>query len=238
MYHIIINPVSRSGRGLQIWNKQVEPILREKKAEYRSYFSEKPGDVIRIVRELSARTQGDLSLLILGGDGTMNEALQGMEDPSRFILGYIPTGSSNDLARDLKIPKNPSEALELILNSESPRSMDLGTVVYPDGEMRHFAVSCGIGFDAAVCEEALHSKIKKTMNRLGLGKLTYLGIALRQLFAAKAVSGKAPPLISEICCSPPACFTVLRAGDSCSPPMQMPRTEFSTCAPWEIFRNP
>lgn len=190
MYHIIINPVSRSGRGLQIWNKQVEPILREKKAEYRSYFSEKPGDVIRIVRELSARTQGDLSLLILGGDGTMNEALQGMEDPSRFILGYIPTGSSNDLARDLKIPKNPSEALELILNSENPRSMDLGTVVYPDGEMRHFAVSCGIGFDAAVCEEALHSKIKKTMNRLGLGKLTYLGIALRQLFAAKAVSGK------------------------------------------------
>ncbi len=190
MYHIIINPVSRSGRGLQIWNKEVEPVLRRKKVEYRSHFSEKPGDVIRIVRELSIRAQGDLSLLILGGDGTMNEALQGMEDPSRFILGYIPTGSSNDLARDLKIPKNPSDALELILNSETPRSMDLGTVVYPDGEMRHFAVSCGIGFDAAVCEEALHSKIKKTMNRLGLGKLTYLGIALRQLFAAKAVSGK------------------------------------------------
>lgn len=190
MYHIIINPVSRSGRGLRIWNKQVEPILRKKNVEYRPYFSEKPGDVIRIVRELSAGTQGELSLLILGGDGTMNEALQGMEDPSRFILGYIPTGSSNDLARDLKIPKNPSDALELILNSANPRTMDLGTVVYPDGETRHFAVSCGIGFDAAVCEEALHSKIKKTMNRLGLGKLTYLGIALRQLFAAKAVSGK------------------------------------------------
>ena len=222
MYHIIINPVSRSGRGLQIWVKQVEPILRRKKVEYRSYFSEKPGDVIRIVRELSARTQGELSLLILGGDGTMNEALQGMEDPSRFILGYIPTGSSNDLARDLKIPKNPSDALELILNSVNPRSMDLGTVVYPDGETRHFAVSCGIGFDAAVCEEALHSKIKKTMNRLGLGKLTYLA---------------APPLISEICCSPPVCFIVLKAEDSCSPPTQMPRMEFLICAPWEIFRN-
>ena len=49
---------------------------------------------------------------------------------------------------------------------------------------------CGIGFDAAVCEEALHSKIKDIMNKLGLGKLTYLGIALRQLFASKAVSGK------------------------------------------------
>lgn len=190
MYHIIINPVSRSGRGLRIWNKQVEPILCEKKVDYRSYFSEKPGDTTRIVRDLFSRSQSDLRLIILGGDGTMNEALQGMEDPSRVILGYIPTGSSNDLARDLKIPKNPPDALALILNSESPRSMDLGTVIYPDGEKRRFAVSCGIGFDAAVCEEALHSKIKNTMNRLGLGKLTYLGIALRQLFAAKAVSGR------------------------------------------------
>ncbi len=68
--------------------------------------------------------------------------------------------------------------------------MDLGTVIYPDGEKRRFAVSCGIGFDAAVCEEALHSGIKRIMNRLGLGKLTYLGIALKQLFAARAVSGK------------------------------------------------
>lgn len=68
--------------------------------------------------------------------------------------------------------------------------MDLGTVTYPDGAARRFAVSCGIGFDAAVCEEALRSVIKKAMNRLGLGKLTYLGIALKQLFAAKAVSGK------------------------------------------------
>lgn len=190
MYHIIINPVSRSGRGLQIWNRQVEPILRDKNIEYRSYFSEKPGDTTRIVRNITSQTQGDLSLIILGGDGTMNEALQGMEDTTRVILGYIPTGSSNDLARDLKIPKKPSDALSLILNSENPLSMDLGTVIYPDGERRRFTVSCGIGFDAAVCEEALHSKIKKAMNRLGLGKLTYLGIALRQLFAAKAVSGR------------------------------------------------
>ena len=66
--------------------------------------------------------------------------------------------------------------------------MDLGTITYDDKTLRHFAVSCGIGFDAAVCEEALHSPIKDTLNKLGLGKLTYLGIALKQLFAAKAVS--------------------------------------------------
>ena len=76
----------------------------------------------------------------------------------------------------------------MILRSGRPSPMDLGTVVYPDGEKRRFAVSCGIGFDAAVCEEALSSPIKDALNRLRLGKLTYLCIALKQLFAAKAIS--------------------------------------------------
>lgn len=190
MYHIIINPASRSGKGLRIWNSQIEPMLQKEGIPYRHYFSEKAGDILRIVREISASEQGEISLVMLGGDGTVNEALQGMDDTHRFLLGYIPTGSSNDLARDLDIPRDPLEALALILHSGHPCPMDLGTVTYPDGEKRRFAVSCGIGFDAAVCEEALHSRIKKAMNKLGLGKLTYLGIALRQLFASKAVSGK------------------------------------------------
>ena len=50
------------------------------------------------------RESGDISVIVLGGDGTVNEALQGMDDPGRVTLGYVPTGSSNDLARDLNIP--------------------------------------------------------------------------------------------------------------------------------------
>ena len=70
--------------------------------------------------------------------------------------------------------------------------MDLGRLTYLDEdqpeESRLFAVSCGIGFDAAVCAEAMSSRIKDTMNRIGLGKLTYLGIALKQLLTARKVS--------------------------------------------------
>lgn len=191
MYHIIINPRSRSGRGLKIWKEIIEPRLRGEGISYRSYFSEKPGDVARLAGEITAAAAGNpLTLIILGGDGTVNEALSGMEDTSNVTLGYIPTGSSNDLARDLEIPRDPLEALELILHKGSVHTMDLGAVTYPDGETRPFIVSCGIGFDAAVCEEALRSKLKNVFNRLGLGKLTYLGIALKQLFGAKAVSGR------------------------------------------------
>lgn len=191
MYHIIINPRSRSGRGLKIWKEIVEPRLHGDGIVYRNYFSEKPGDVARLAGEITADAAGKpVTLIILGGDGTVNEALSGIKDTSNVTLGYIPTGSSNDLARDLKIPKDPLAALELVLHKGSIHTMDIGTVTYPDGETRPFIVSCGIGFDAAVCEEALHSKIKNLFNRLGLGKLTYLGIALKQLFGAKAISGR------------------------------------------------
>ena len=54
--------------------------------------------------------------------------------------------------------------------------------------MKRFNVSCGIGFDAAVCEEALHSKMKEFLNRFKMGKLVYLCIALKQLIKAKRVS--------------------------------------------------
>ncbi len=189
MYHIIINPASRSGKGLLLWKEHVEPALHREGVKYRSYFSKETGDVARLANEiLTAHTKRPIRFIILGGDGTVNEFLQEIQDPSGIILGYIPTGSSNDLARDLNIPKDPNAALDLILHSGTPRSMDLGCVTFADGSRRTFAVSCGIGFDAAVCAKSLTSKIKPFMNKIGMGKLTYLGIALTQLIAAKKIS--------------------------------------------------
>lgn len=194
MYHIIVNPASRSGRGLKIWKTLIEPALAREQVVYQSYLSEKAGDVERIAREIEKRTDGDerepLRIIVLGGDGTVNEMMQGISDPSRLLLGYIPTGSSNDLARDLKIPKDPLKALHRILHSEKPTSMDLGNVTYSDGKTRCFFVSCGIGYDAAICEETNRSVLKDVLNRMGFGKLTYVGIALKQLIATKKISCK------------------------------------------------
>lgn len=198
MYHVIVNPASRSGKGLKLWKEQIEPSLHREKITYRSYFSKEAGDIEHIIREiLTTHRARPITLIILGGDGTVNEALQGMDDTSGIILGYIPTGSSNDLARDLSIPREPLAALDLILHTGRAVPMALGRLTYldrygehPAGVSRKFAVSCGIGFDAAVCSEALYSKIKIVLNKIGLGKLTYLGIALKQLLTAKAVSCK------------------------------------------------
>ncbi len=205
MYHIIVNPASKSGRGAKIW-ASLEPVLKEKGVAFTVHHSAKAGHIIQIIRDLSdyafsADEPNILKLIILGGDGTFNEALQGITDFEHTYLGYIPTGSSNDMARDLYDVKDAVSILNRILSCEVPVRMDLGhlTINRIDDELpstqtekanpeRYFGVSCGIGFDAAVCEEVAASKLKKVMNKLGLGKLTYLGIALKQLFAAKQVA--------------------------------------------------
>lgn len=192
MYHIIVNPASRSGKGIKLWNEEVEPALKRGDVKYTAYFSQNAGDIAKLTRKvLSDDTQEfPVTIVVLGGDGTVNEALQGIDDPSKVILGYIPTGSSNDFARDLGISSDPLAALDAVLHTGKVQTMDLGTVYYSETEKRNFAVSCGIGYDAAICEEALHSGMKKFFNKLGLGKLTYLGIALQKLMSASKVSAK------------------------------------------------
>ncbi len=192
MYDFIINPVSCSGKGKKIW-LQLETILKEKNVAYRSHFTHGQGDATRIASGLT--TVGTTCVLIvLGGDGTMSEVVSGIQDFKHTTLGYIPTGSSNDFARDMKLLTNPIKALEHILKSRKTTPIDIGELVcIENGEVsckRNFSVSCGIGFDAAICHEALNSPIKKKLNAFHLGKLTYVGIALRQLYREKTAACK------------------------------------------------
>ena len=197
MYHIIINPASRSGRGQQYW-ELTEAYLKKHSIPYTAHHSTHSGHIAEITRNITkdlTDSSDTMSLIVLGGDGTVNEALQGIMRFDKVRLGYIPTGSSNDFARDLGISKDPVQALEHMLNTPHTQHMDIGCVKYKDSrpehyseQKRYFAVSCGLGYDAAICEEAMHSKIKLFLNRCGLGKLTYLIIALKQLACAKPIS--------------------------------------------------
>ena len=201
MYHIIVNPMSRSGRGKNYWNK-VQSILSQRHIPYQVYFTEYHGHATEIVRELSLHvenTPDNLLLIILGGDGTMNEVIQGINCFDKITLSYIPTGSSNDLARDLGISNNPVTDILHLLDYPVCTNMDMGVVhcentLVSEGNMsipdRRFIVSCGIGYDAAICQEAMSSRIKDVLNKCGLGKLTYLGIALKQLISTRYITGE------------------------------------------------
>ncbi|MCR5250305.1 MAG: hypothetical protein K6E50_06850 [Lachnospiraceae bacterium] len=208
MFCFIINPAARSGRGRRIWEKLREE-LDHKNVEYRYYFTSKERSAGRIVRCILKANAGTVTVVLLGGDGTVNELLQGVaasgEDCfERLRLGYIPTGSASDLARALELPANQLEGLRRILaagdghisyvdgtSAARERSTDLGVLEYLDaekkeynGRKRYFAVSAGMGFDAAVCAEASVSATKKALNRIGLGGLSYGFICVKRLLGA------------------------------------------------------
>lgn len=178
-YTFIVNPKSKSGRGGLIWN-QIEPELKKRRIQYRVRFTEYEKEATEITAELTS-DEAEHTIVVLGGDGTMDEVINGIRDCSKVTLGYIPTGSGNDFTRALKLPTDSQEALHNILYSEKTISMDVGEMC-SEGVSHRFAVSTGIGFDAAVCHQVAVSKLKVLLNKVKLGQLSYLAVALRRLF--------------------------------------------------------
>ena len=181
MYYFIVNPNSRSGKGADIW-KSLSQSLDHRNIPYKAYLTECAGHATELAEKISSSADKEhpVTLIAVGGDGTIQEVLTGLKNFSDLRFGYIPTGSGNDFCRSMKLPGKPEEALETILSSEKTRPMDVSEITC-NGFSSRFAVSCGIGFDAAVCHEISVSPVKKVLNHLGLGKLAYLLIGIKHL---------------------------------------------------------
>lgn len=89
MYTFIINPASRSGLGRQVW-ESLEPILRERGVPYRAYLTRCQRHATRLARELTA--DGKIhTIVVLGGDGTVNEVIGGIQNLSATTLAISPS---------------------------------------------------------------------------------------------------------------------------------------------------
>ena len=198
MYSFIINPNARSGKGLRAW-KLIEHRLEEKSVPYQVFFTKYQGHATQIARTLT-QEKDCRSLIVLGGDGTLNEAVNGIADLARVTLGYIPIGSSNDFARSLRLEQDPLKALEKILIPSGYIPVNIGSLSWGRGifenttsqientlslfeHSRRFVVSAGLGFDAGVCHQVAVSRLKVFLNRIGLGKLSYAAVAVGLLLS-------------------------------------------------------
>ena len=193
MYYFIVNPHSRSGKGLGIW-KQVKRRLDREKTLYEVHMTERPGHASELAAFLTSPRhpdRGEKTIVVLGGDGTLNEVLNGISMSVPVTLGYIPSGSGNDFSRGMRLPKNPERALYRLLRSNKVRVLDYGILSYTDGRPAHrrFLVSSGIGYDAEVCHNLFSTKLKKFFNRLHMGKLVYLIIGIKRIILCKSSDG-------------------------------------------------
>lgn len=94
-----------------------------------------------------AALAGDRLVVAAGGDGTVNEVLNGLSPGA--TLGVLPLGTANVLARELGLPLDAEEACQRILKGEISR-VDFGVATNEEGAERRFACMAGIGFDAKV----------------------------------------------------------------------------------------
>ena len=113
-YDFIINPKARSGMGMKAWQK-IESELKARHINYRVYLTKRRGHAAKTAAFITADDKRH-TIVVLGGDGTVNEVVNGIKRPDLITFGYIPIGSSNDFARGLKLPKDPMKALQSVLS--------------------------------------------------------------------------------------------------------------------------
>lgn len=193
MYYFIVNTNSRSGKAAKIW-QEIQAELDRSGVEYEAYISEYQGHTKVLASELTAapRNAGENQIIVaVGGDGTLNEVVDGLHVSHHITLGYIPTGSGNDFARSMKISKKPLKALHRVLHPRYFRFLDYGVLSCDTCDINHrrFVVSTGIGFDADVCRFINGSKLKKFLCKIHLSKLSYIVLGLRALMSMKSSDG-------------------------------------------------
>lgn len=133
--------------------------------------------------KLSKDCKEPRTIVIVGGDGTVNEVINGLSFSSRITIGYIPMGMGNDLSRGLKLPRSPYRCLKRIMDPRQFVDLDYGILSYEMEEPVHrrFAVSSGIGLDGAVCHRILSMSRKSRRIFGSFGRLFYILMGLKQL---------------------------------------------------------
>jgi diacylglycerol kinase (ATP) len=131
------------------------------------------GDATRFARE--AAEKGFHVALAMGGDGTLNEVLNGVLNSSTAV-GVLPLGTANVWALEMGLPlDNLVRAAELQANATA-RVIDVGMVRGKGFAPRAFILSCGVGLDAAVINQVE----KDRDNKRRFGKIFFLAVGLRE----------------------------------------------------------
>jgi diacylglycerol kinase (ATP) len=153
---IIYNPAAGKGSAAEQL-PQVEALLREQGFAYDLVLTKSRGHALELSQE--AAQEGRELVIAAGGDGTINETINGLMasgsgSADRPVLGVLPVGSGNDFSFGIGIPNNLNKAVDLLVQGQR-RTIDIGFVRggdFPNG--RYFGNGIGLGFDTVVGFEA------------------------------------------------------------------------------------
>jgi len=164
----VYNPASRGRPSIEQVGRALD-WLRGRGWEADLEVTRATGHATELAREAAAR--GFDALLACGGDGTVNEAANGLTG-SITALAVLPGGTANIWAKEARIPRKPLDAVRLLEEAEA-RAIDLGRASWAGGE-RYFVLMAGVGFDAAIVR-SLSTKLKR---RLGAAAYVLSGLRM------------------------------------------------------------
>lgn len=171
---VIVNPVAHNAPSKKQL-REANSYLKRHGWSLEWVWTQKEGDAIEIAARAAERKVP--LVLVCAGDGTLNEAVNGLAG-SQTAVSVIPAGTSDLWAREAGIPRRPLEAVKVIGRSH-PVAVDLGRA----GD-RYFLLMAGFGVDAAVTQNA------SLMLKRRFGATAYVVSALRELLRFKGREGR------------------------------------------------
>ncbi|WP_303969929.1 diacylglycerol kinase family protein [Sporosarcina ureae] len=178
--HFIINEQAGDGKGAKVWAS-----LR-KNINYSFHLTERRGHAIELTKQLAGQTSESLLLIVIGGDGTIHEVLNGVVGYPHVTVGVMKAGSGNDFAREFPAFTNLQEIENYIaIKPIKRKTVDFGSVQLDTVHQRYFASNSGFGLDADISLAASQSTIKKTLNKWKLGSVVYALTVAKSLLAFK-----------------------------------------------------
>lgn len=186
-WFVIVNPNAGRRKGEKDW-LEIAKLLTEAGLEFTCVFTDAPNHAVKLARKYIEA--GFRKILVVGGDGTLNEVINGIfmqhrYAPDEITIAMIPVGTGNDWGRTFNIPSGYKEAIDIIVKGTTFRQ-DIGKVVYTTNDSqktRYFINMAGMGFDAMVA--------KKTNKQKAQGKggpLSYLVNLFTSLIAFKSIT--------------------------------------------------
>jgi diacylglycerol kinase (ATP) len=178
---IIVNPNAGVKRGVRDW-PLISSLLNSAGIAHMCVLTEHRDHANQIAGEFIG--EGYRKIAVVGGDGTMNEVVNGIFQqnhvpPSEITLGMIPVGTGNDWCRTFAIPFDYKSAINILKNGKT-FNQDVGEISYfknQDPLKRYFINIAGMGYDALVAKKTNISKEKGRG-----GPITYLFFVFTGLF--------------------------------------------------------
>jgi diacylglycerol kinase (ATP) len=175
---VVVNPAAGGGRTDQTWRRLGAELTRLG-LTFEAAETRHRGHATELARRAAAA--GWPLVVAVGGDGTLNEVVNGVTDVQAAPMattGAILTGRGCDAWRNVGLARDPSLAARRLIDG-TDAALDLGLAEWPDGTRRYFVSAAGAGFDAAVARRAA--------SRAGAGTLPYLRAILESLAAHRAL---------------------------------------------------